>query len=92
MSKNQESQLARLAAEADSVLEKISGKVGTVKFDAFDDASIAAAIKQMEHAIDREVGRHRANPFVAPIVTQLKESYREGILNTAKTVRMRSAN
>lgn len=92
MNKNQPSQLAKQAVEADGVLKRISGKVGTVKFDAFDDASIAAAIRQMEKTIDYEVGHHHANPFVAPIVVRLKESYREGILSTARQVRASKAN
>jgi len=57
----------------------------TVRFDPDNPESIDAAIRTMESAIDDKVAPYRNNPFVAPLIPEMKVKYREAILERAKT-------
>jgi hypothetical protein len=56
-----------------------------VRFDPDSPESIEAAIRIMESAIDDKVAPYRNNPFVSPLIPQMKTKYREAILERSKT-------
>ena len=60
----------------DGVLAKISLRPG-------DSASVEAAMRQMEAAVDRKAAPFRGNRFVEPYIKPLKDKYRAAILAKA---------
>lgn len=83
--------LTKQLEEARKVVSALDGQMGTVSFDPQDPASIAAAIQQIELIIDERVGAYASNPIVAPLIEQLKEQYREGIIQKAAAARLGDA-
>jgi len=80
--------LTRQLDDAQKALEAIDGELGTVSFDPHDPGSIEAAIQEIETIIDDRLGSYVSNPIIAPLIGQLKERYREGILDRAAAVRL----
>ncbi|WP_197340902.1 hypothetical protein [Ralstonia solanacearum] len=70
--------------EASRVLKSLDGEIATVPVVPGDDASIQAAIRRIEQAIDSKAARYRNNPLVSALVTQLKETYRDHILELGR--------
>jgi len=66
--------------EASRVLQSLDGEFATVPVVPGDDASVQAAIKQIEQTIDSKAARYRNNPLVAALVTQLKATYCDQII------------
>ena len=81
-------ELTRQLEEAQKALAVLDGQIGTVNFDPNDPASIEAAIQQVELMIDERVGAYAHNPIVAPLIEQMKEQYREGIIQKAAAARL----
>jgi hypothetical protein len=79
--------LQRDLMEAKTALRGLSGNIAQLKYDTGDRHSVAAAVREMERAIDRKVGRFRGNPFVANLANQLKASYRNSILKNSDEAR-----
>ena len=48
-----------------------------------DAASVEAAMRQMQAAVDRKAAPFRGNPFVEPYIKPLKDKYRAAILAKA---------
>jgi len=76
------------AQEAFSVLD---GELGLVNFDPSDPESIETAIISVEAMIDERVTIYMGNPFVGPIIEEMKEKYRQAILDRAAEARLESA-
>lgn len=74
--------------EAQKALAALDGEIGIVNFDPNDPGSIEAAIQQVELMIDERVGSYVHNPIVAPLIEQMKEQYREGIIQNAAASRL----
>lgn len=70
--------------EASRVFQPLDGEIATVPVVPGDDASIQAAIRQIEQTIDSKAARYRNNPLVSALVTQLKETYRDHILELGR--------
>lgn len=62
--------------------------MGTVSFDANDPSSIEAAIHSVNRMVDERLGRYASNPIVEPIIDQMKETYRENLLEKAAEARL----
>lgn len=77
--------LQRQLEDAQRAFKALDGEVATVRVDPGNPASIEAAIRTMESAIDEKVATYRSNPFVAPLIPKMKEKYRAAILERAKT-------
>lgn len=84
--------LQRQLKEAQRALEAIDGNLTQVSFDPDDPASIDAAIQQVNDAIDERVSQYASNPFVAPLIEQAKEHFRQVILDRAEAARLRQAD
>jgi len=71
--------------EAARVFQSLDGEVATVPVVPGDDASIQAAIRQIEQTIDSKAARYRDNPLVSALVAQLKATYRDQIIKLGQT-------
>lgn len=84
-------ELQRQLSGAQQALEGIDGEIGSVSFNPHDPSSIEAALSQIESMIDEKLGAYASNPLVGPIAEQMKESYREQLLERAATARLESS-
>jgi len=74
--------------QASQAMQQIDGDLGTVSFDPADPASIEAAISEINRIIDEKLGSYAGNGIIGPLIDQLKEQYREGILEQAAAARL----
>ena len=79
--------LTKQLKEAERALEGLDGTLGTVNFNPHDPESIEAAIVEVEAMIDERLGAYSGNPIVGPMSEELKEKYRQGILERAAEAR-----
>lgn len=80
--------LTRELKEAQTALAELDGDLGSVNFDPDDPLSIEAAIGAMEQMIDQKLGHYAGNSIVAPLAEEMKEKYREAILDKAAEARL----
>ncbi|WP_322083380.1 hypothetical protein [Burkholderia sp. BCC1972] len=73
-------QLTKQLNEASRAFQSLDGEIATVHVVPGDPASMQAAIRQMEAAIDRKAAPYRGNPLVDPVVKQLKARYRDELI------------
>lgn len=83
--------LRRELKEAERAIAELDGELGVVGFDAQDPSSIEAAIQSVCRMIDDRVGQYESNPYVGPMIEQLKETYRENIVQKAAEARLQAA-
>ena len=76
--------------EAEQALNELDGELGVVNFDPGDPASIEAAIQSAMRLIDSRIEPYADNPIVGSLADQMKESYRENILQKAAEARLQS--
>ena len=76
--------------EAEQTLNEMDGELGVVNFDPHDPSSIEAAIQSVMRMIDRRIEPYAGNPIVGSLADQMKESYRENILQKAAEARLQS--
>lgn len=84
--------LQRTLADAQKALDAVDGELGSVNFDPDDPGSIEAAISQMEALVDARLASYSSNAIIGPMVTEVKERYREAILERAAEVRMKGGD
>jgi hypothetical protein len=75
--------LQRDLKDAQQAFASLDGTIATLRFDPHNQASVNAAIQQMESAIDAKTGGYRGNPLVESVAKGLKEQYRKAILERA---------
>jgi hypothetical protein len=76
--------------EAEQALNALDGELGVVNFDPQDPASIEAAIQSVNRMIDNSIESYADSPIVGSLAEQMKESYRENILQKAAEARLQS--
>ncbi|MDI5936361.1 hypothetical protein [Halomonas kalidii] len=76
--------------EAEQALSQLDGELGVVNFDPDDPASIEAAIQSVIRIIDSRIEPYADNPIVGSLADQMKESYRENMLQKAAEARLQS--
>jgi len=76
--------------DAQRALSELDGELGGVNFDPNDPASIEGAIQSVSRMIDDRLGEYSSNPIVVPLAEQMKEKYRESILEKAAEARLKS--
>lgn len=74
--------------EAEQALDELDGELGVVNFDPHDPASIEAAVQSVMQMIDSRIQPYADNPVVGSLADQMKESYRENILQKAAEARL----
>ena len=75
--------LQRELMDAERALSSMYGTIATLQITPSDPASVHAAIREMESAVDSKVSSYRGNGVVEPLVKAAKEHYREEILKLA---------
>jgi hypothetical protein len=78
--------------DAQKALEALDGELGTVSFDPDDPASIEAAIQSVEAVIDERLSPYASNPIIAPLAEEMKEKYREAIIDRAAEARLNGSD
>jgi len=81
-------QLQRQLAAAQKALGALDGELTTVQFNPEDPESIEAAIEQVNQTINDRAGQYASNPLVGPLIDQMKEHYRQAILDKAEAARL----
>lgn len=81
--------LQKTLSDAEKAIKEIEGELGSVSFDPNDPASIEAAIQNMESMIDEKLGNYADNSIIGPMADQMKETYREGIIEKAAEARLK---
>lgn len=76
--------------DAQRALSELDGELGVVNFDQNDPASIEAAIQSVNRMVDERIEKYSANPIVGPLADQMKDKYRESILQKAAEARLKS--
>src|SRR5690606_39131250 len=82
--------LQKQLEDAQRALSELDGELGVVKFSRYDPSSIESAINQISQTIDLRVTEYASNSIVGPLVIQMKEKYREQILQKAAEARLQS--
>ncbi len=77
-------ELQRSLRELGSALSSLDGTITKLHFDPHNDASINAAIKQMEEAVDERTASYQGNPQIAAIVANVKLRFADGIWERAR--------
>ena len=81
-------QFARQLDDAKKALTELGSDLGTVKFNPHDPASIEAAIRQIESTVDERLGAYASNSIIGPLAAEMKEAYRQGIIDRAAAARL----
>lgn len=74
--------------EAEQALNELDGELGVVNFDPHDPASIEVAVQSVMRMIDSRIEPYTDSPVVELLADQMKESYRENILQKAAEARL----
>lgn len=75
--------LQRDMKDAQRAFQSLDGTIATLKLDPGNQASVDAAIRQMESAIDAKTRQYRGNALVENAAKGLKEQYRKALLERA---------
>jgi hypothetical protein len=78
--------------EARRAFEAADGELGSVSFDPEDPASIEAAIQRAEGIVDDRLGAYASNLIIGPMAAQLKDKYRQAIIDQAAAARTGSGS
>lgn len=81
---------SRKMKEVSSFAREIDGNLGQVSFNASDPGSIDRAIVEMETMIDERAAPYGSNDAIQKIADDLKERYRQMILDKAAAKRLES--
>ncbi len=73
--------------DAQRAMADLNGTVARLRYDASDPVSVAAAIREMERAVDAKVAPYRNNALVAPLISKSKQAFREAIQKQAATAK-----
>lgn len=81
-------QLSDQLDEAQKALSLVEGEIATVNFDPSDPASIEVAIQTVNDVIDEKLGAYADNFIIGPLIQEMRESYREAIIEKASQARL----
>jgi len=76
--------LTRQLEEASRAFQSLGGELAHVTVVPGDQASVQAAIVQIEATIDHKASPYRGNELVESMVRQLKKRYREEIIRRGR--------
>ncbi|MET4728548.1 hypothetical protein ABIE09_002358 [Lysobacter enzymogenes] len=75
-------------ATAQRAMEAMGEELGTVQFNPTDPESIEQAIQTVNRMVDERLGMYADNFVVGPLIEQMKERYRDMILQKAAEARL----
>jgi len=76
-------QMRRQVEDACRAFQSLDRELAKISLTPGDAAGLAAAIRQMEAAIDRKAAPFRGNTFVEPYIKPLKDKYCAAIVEKA---------
>jgi hypothetical protein len=76
-------QMRRQVEDACRAFDSLDRELAKISLTPGDPASVEAAIRRMEAAIDRKAAPFRGNPFVEPHLKPLKDKYGAAIVAKA---------
>ena len=79
--------LQRELGDFQQAAENLDGEIAKVSFNPADPQSIELAIQRMESAVDEKVGSAGNSELMINLTQELKERYREAILEKAARTR-----
>lgn len=79
--------LARQFDELGRAAKALDGDLATITFNPSDPASVRAAVRDMERAVDQKVSRWRNNPLVVGMAKKTKSAMRQDINKRARKAR-----
>lgn len=82
--------LQRELNEVKQALTELDGELGVVNFNPHDPLSIEAAIQSVNRMIDSRIEKYADNPIVNKLAGDMKDNYRESILQKAAEARLNS--
>jgi hypothetical protein len=68
-------QLQRQLSQAGEAFKSLDGTVATLRFNTGDPASIDAAHREIDDAIDAKIAPYQGNPLVENVAKTLREKY-----------------
>ena len=74
----------RQLEEASRAFKSLGGELGHVTVEPGNQASVQAAIVQVEATIDQKAAPYRGNELVDSMVEQLKKRYRDEIIRRGR--------
>lgn len=80
-------QLQKTLADAQKAAKALDGDLLSVTFQPDDPASIDRALRQVDQAVDRRLGRWRGNPIVDDMAKKAKANFKTGIKKQARAAR-----
>ncbi|KML70021.1 hypothetical protein [Pectobacterium peruviense] len=75
--------------EAERALGELDGELGVITFNPNEPSSIEAALQSVDQMIDERLGKYASNPIIGPLADQMKDKYRENILQKATEARLK---
>lgn len=75
---------------AQLALNELDGNLGTLHFDPQDPVSIENAIQKINQIIDERVSQYSSNPIIGPLAEQMKQTYRENLIQKATQFRLKN--
>jgi hypothetical protein len=76
--------------ELSKALAALDGDLGSVNFNPQEPASIEAAIQAVEEMVDERTRPYQGNSTVASLAEEMKQRYREAIIEKAAEARLES--
>lgn len=80
--------LSRKLDEVSKFAKDVDGHLGEVKFDPRNPGDIERTIAEMETMVDERALRYSRNDAVRNIADQMKQTYRQAILDKAAAARL----
>ena len=78
--------------QAQEALALLDGDIASVNFDPDDPVSIEVAIQKVDALVDEKMIGYSNNPFVSPLIDQLKETSRLSIIEQAVKARLKGGS
>ena len=80
--------LAQELSELEKAISELDGEIANVSFDPQDPQSIDLAIQQINAVVDERLASYSSNEFVATIAEDIKEEFRNQVLENATAARL----
>lgn len=81
--------LRRTVSEAQRALDAVNGELGMLSFNPEDPGSVEAAIIESERLVDERLGQYANNSIIAPLIGQMKQSFRAAVIEKAAEARLK---
>jgi hypothetical protein len=84
--------LHRDLEQAQRAFKSLDGEITRLTFDPNDQASINAALRQLDNAFDAKLRPYRGNPLVEGMAKDIREGFRKGFLKRVEEAKREARN